>query len=83
MDKFQVGDNYELVEVIGTPIGKFSISLEERSILISDQGEGAYGVVVSAVHIPTGRKVAVKRITPFEHSLFALRTLREVKVRCS
>lgn len=50
--------------------------------MFADQGEGAYGVVVSAVHRPTGRKVAVKRITPFEHSLFALRTLREVKVHC-
>ncbi|KAF7293737.1 Mitogen-activated protein kinase [Mycena chlorophos] len=43
-------------------------------------GEGAYGVVVSAVHNPTGRKVAIKRITPFDHSMFCLRTLREIKL---
>jgi mitogen-activated protein kinase 1/3 len=34
----------------------------------------------SAVHIPTQRKVAIKRITPFDHSMFCLRTLREIKL---
>ncbi|KAF9010288.1 kinase-like domain-containing protein [Cyathus striatus] len=43
-------------------------------------GEGAYGVVCSAVHTPTQRKVAIKRITPFDHSMFCLRTLREIKL---
>ncbi|KAK0203862.1 kinase-like domain-containing protein [Desarmillaria ectypa] len=43
-------------------------------------GEGAYGVVCSAIHIPTQRKVAIKRITPFDHSMFCLRTLREIKL---
>ncbi|KIL58206.1 hypothetical protein M378DRAFT_1026334 [Amanita muscaria Koide BX008] len=43
-------------------------------------GEGAYGVVCSAVHLPTQRKVAIKKITPFDHSMFCLRTLREIKL---
>lgn len=43
-------------------------------------GEGAYGIVVSALHVPSSRKVAIKRITPFDHSMFALRTLREIKL---
>ncbi|KAG5642691.1 Mitogen-activated protein kinase 2 [Asterophora parasitica] len=43
-------------------------------------GEGAYGVVCSAIHTPTQRKVAIKRITPFDHSMFCLRTLREIKL---
>lgn len=43
-------------------------------------GEGAYGVVCSAVHRPTGQKVAIKKITPFDHSMFCLRTLRELKL---
>ncbi|KZS98227.1 mitogen-activated protein kinase [Sistotremastrum niveocremeum HHB9708] len=43
-------------------------------------GEGAYGIVCSAVHRPTGRKVAIKKIAPFDHSMFALRTLRELKL---
>ncbi|KAF9455914.1 kinase-like domain-containing protein [Collybia nuda] len=43
-------------------------------------GEGAYGVVCSAIHGPTQRKVAIKRITPFDHSMFCLRTLREIKL---
>lgn len=43
-------------------------------------GEGAYGVVCSAVHKPTGTKVAIKKIAPFDHSMFCLRTLRELKL---
>jgi len=43
-------------------------------------GEGAYGIVCSALHRPTGRKVAIKKIAPFEHSMFCLRTLRELKL---
>jgi mitogen-activated protein kinase 1/3 len=43
-------------------------------------GEGAYGVVASGVHIHSGTKVAIKKIVPFEHTMFALRTLRELKL---
>ncbi|CAH7668194.1 kinase-like domain-containing protein [Phakopsora pachyrhizi] len=43
-------------------------------------GEGAYGVVCSATHVPSGQKVAIKKITPFDHSMFCLRTLREIKL---
>nr|AEK69398.1 mitogen activated protein kinase [Rhizoctonia solani] len=43
-------------------------------------GEGAYGVVVSAVHVPSQRVVAIKKISPFDHSMFCLRTLREIKL---
>lgn len=34
----------------------------------------------SAIHRATGRKVAIKRISPFDHSMFCLRTLREIKI---
>ncbi|WWC93155.1 uncharacterized protein L201_008122 [Kwoniella dendrophila CBS 6074] len=43
-------------------------------------GEGAYGVVASAIHRPSGTQVAIKKIAPFDHALFALRTLRELKL---
>lgn len=43
-------------------------------------GEGAYGVVCSAIHRATGQKVAIKKIQPFDHQMFALRTLRELKL---
>ncbi|KAI8597791.1 kinase-like domain-containing protein [Dissophora ornata] len=43
-------------------------------------GEGAYGIVCSAIYKPTGQKVAIKKITPFDHSMFCLRTLREIKL---
>lgn len=46
-------------------------------------GEGAYGVVCSARHLPTGQMVAIKKIEPFDRPLFCLRTLREIKLlRC-
>lgn len=43
-------------------------------------GEGAYGTVAAALHKPSGRKVAIKKILPFDHTLFCLRTLRELKL---
>ncbi|SCU81613.1 LAFA_0C06172g1_1 [Lachancea sp. 'fantastica'] len=46
-------------------------------------GEGAYGIVCSARHLPTGQMVAIKKIEPFDRTLFCLRTLREIKLlRC-
>lgn len=43
-------------------------------------GEGAYGVVCSAIHAPSQRRVAIKKISPFDHALFCQRTLREIKL---
>ncbi|KAG8219920.1 CMGC MAPK protein kinase [Butyriboletus roseoflavus] len=43
-------------------------------------GEGAYGTVAAALHKPTGRYVAIKKILPLDHTLFCLRTLRELKL---
>jgi mitogen-activated protein kinase 1/3 len=43
-------------------------------------GEGAYGIVCLALHKPTGTQVAIKKIQPFERSLFCVRTLREIKL---
>ena len=43
-------------------------------------GEGAYGIVCSATHKPSGHKVAIKRVMPFDHTLHCLRTLREIKL---
>lgn len=43
-------------------------------------GEGAYGVVFSAIHKPTGIKVAIKKIEPFSKNLVCLRTIRELKL---
>ncbi|KAK6872570.1 Extracellular signal-regulated kinase 1 [Candida tropicalis] len=56
----------------------FNISQNFKVIKIL--GEGAYGIVALAVHIPTGTKVAIKKIEPFERPLFCLRTLREIKL---
>ena len=43
-------------------------------------GEGAYGMVVSALDRETNTKVAIKKISPFEHQTYCQRTLREIKI---
>ncbi len=46
----------------------------------SDLGYHLLIVGSSALHKPSGQKVAIKKITPFDHSMFCLRTLREMKL---
>ena len=44
-------------------------------------GEGAYGVVASAMDSVNGdQRVAIKKMVPFEHQTYCQRTLREVKI---
>eukprot|EP00053_Salpingoeca_punica_P015493 m.143016 g.143016 ORF g.143016 m.143016 type:complete len:376 (+) comp16729_c1_seq1:255-1382(+) len=43
-------------------------------------GEGAYGVVASALDVVANERVAIKRVSPFEHHTFCQRTLREIKI---
>jgi mitogen-activated protein kinase 1/3 len=43
-------------------------------------GKGTYGTVFTAVHKPTGRPVAIKKMIPFGHPLLCLRALRELKL---
>ncbi|XP_070068728.1 mitogen-activated protein kinase ERK-A isoform X5 [Drosophila takahashii] len=43
-------------------------------------GEGAYGMVVSADDTITSQRVAIKKISPFEHQTYCQRTLREITI---
>ncbi|XP_065176092.1 mitogen-activated protein kinase 1-like [Sycon ciliatum] len=43
-------------------------------------GEGAYGMVCSATNQKTAERVAIKKISPFEHQTYCQRTLREIKI---
>jgi len=43
-------------------------------------GEGAYGMVVSAFDAVKQEKIAIKKISPFEHQTYCQRTLREIKI---
>jgi len=55
--------------------------LDQRYNIIETIGNGAYGVVVSALDTVTGERVAIKKIEKaFEHSTFTKRTLRELKI---
>lgn len=47
---------------------KISFNVSEQYDIQDVVGEGAYGVVCSALHKPSGQKVAIKKITPFDHS---------------
>lgn len=49
---------------------KISFNVSEQYDIQDVVGEGAYGVVCSAMHKPSGQKVAIKKITPFDHSMF-------------
>ncbi|KAF8507118.1 CMGC/MAPK protein kinase [Russula emetica] len=60
------------------PLPKFDIGNDYK--LLHSLGEGAYGTVVAALHKPSGKQVAIKKVLPFEHTLFCLRTLRELKL---
>ncbi|VDO96643.1 unnamed protein product [Soboliphyme baturini] len=51
-----------------------------RYVSLSYIGEGAYGMVVSAYDKTTKTRVAIKKISPFEHQTFCQRTLREIKI---
>lgn len=42
--------------------------------------EGAYGVVVSAMDTKTDTRVAIKKISPFDHQTYCQRTLREIRI---
>jgi len=51
-----------------------------RYVNLSYIGEGAYGMVCSALDNETGLRMAIKKISPFEHQTYCQRTLREIKI---
>ncbi len=67
---------YQVLDVIGE--GAYGVVW---SVLCSlSSSESSNSPPSSAVHMPTQRNVAIKKITPFDHSMFCLRTLREIKL---
>jgi mitogen-activated protein kinase 1/3 len=73
---FAIGRHYQLLDVIGE--GAYGIVWYSDSLLFPSVLNSPLSS--SAVHLPSQRKVAIKRITPFDHSMFCLRTLREIKL---
>lgn len=52
---------------------RFSVGDKYRVLEVI--GEGAYGVVCSAIHRASGQRVAIKKIAPFDHSSTPVRLL--------
>ena len=63
-----------------TPQRQVSFNVSDHYQILEIVGEGAYGIVCSAIHKPSQQKVAIKKIEPFERSMLCLRTLRELKL---
>lgn len=57
-----------------------NFNVGERYVNLNFIGEGAYGVVCSALDTKTSEMVAIKAIEPFEHQTYSQRTLREIKI---
>ncbi|XP_058508669.1 mitogen-activated protein kinase 3 [Solea solea] len=71
--------------VAGTKTGVESVKgqifdVGPRYTNLSYIGEGAYGMVCSAMDNVTTQRVAIKKISPFEHQTYCQRTLREIKI---
>lgn len=67
---------------VGTPeiIHSQIFDVGPRYVNLSYIGEGAYGMVCSASDMFQKQKVAIKKISPFEHQTYCQRTLREIKI---
>jgi serine/threonine protein kinase len=64
----------------GTNVRGNSFDVGARYTGLEYIGEGAYGMVCSALDTQTGEKVAIKKISPFEHQTYSQRTLREIMI---
>jgi len=65
---------------MATPVRGTSFDVGPRYTELNYIGEGAYGMVCSALDTKTGEKVAIKKISPFEHQTYCQRTLREIMI---
>lgn len=78
LDNFSVGGTYRVLEVIGE--GAYGIVWSACYYIPAIPARSLPLTRSSATHISSQRKVAIKRITPFDHTMFCLRTLREIKL---
>ena len=76
-----IDDPHKVVKVIASD-GKTGETREMSYSGCKIVGNGSFGVVFQAklVGEETGGDIAIKKVLPFEHTLFCLRTLRELKL---
>lgn len=81
---FNVSEQYDIQDVVGEGAygvvwyvffgsSAFAVASSKLKVLTPP-------LFSSAIHKPSSQKVAIKKITPFDHSMFCLRTLREMKL---
>ena len=73
--RFEVGPRYTDLKFIGE--GAYGKSID---LIFGSTMSSCLGMVVSAFDHNTQTRVAIKKITPFEHQCFCQRTLREIKI---
>lgn len=78
LKQFNAGDQYEIIDVVGE--GAYGVVWYASPALFIIYNSHLTLTNSSAVHKPTGQMVAIKRILPFDHAMFCLRTLREIKL---
>lgn len=77
LKQFNAGDQYEIIDVVGE--GAYGVVWYASQFFLLYNSHLTL-TNSSAVHKPTGQMVAIKRILPFDHAMFCLRTLREIKL---
>lgn len=80
---FNVSEQYDIQDVVGE--GAYGVVwyvfLSSAFAVVSSKLKVLTPLLFSsAIHKPSSQKVAIKKITPFDHSMFCLRTLREMKL---
>lgn len=76
--QFIINAGYQPIDIIGE--GAYGVVWFVTSSSSANMNGHITNYYSSAIHVPSQRKVAIKRITPFDHSMFCLRTLREIKL---
>ena len=73
---FNVSEQYDIQDVVGE--GAYGVVWYVKKAASKSPRKLTWQS--SAIHKPSQQKVAIKKITPFDHSMFCLRTLREMKL---
>ena len=76
IDQYKSVDDVHLQQIM-----KQQYPVGDEYILLKEMGQGSYGTVVLAKHIPTGKNVAIKKVSNiFNNETDTKRLLREILI---